>query len=1369
MNMKKTGGGLRLLVCLLTFAFGAGGLFGLAGVFGGGLSGSDVYGARGEVSAIDIGGDADGGGVAETSGTTSRSTGDTKTASYTFGITDETVSRSYYDAPGLENTLGYSQGQDIAQRGVVKSNAPGDDLATDSKTAEVAAGKSKEQADAQGSNGSFSAGSPKTATVTSYARINYSMKFSEELKRAILNGRVNSLTFTVEFRTYWRTEWASSTSGSSPATITSSGGFFNAVDSTLAGYADTATTNRLSSFGVVINDSPANGTPQESGQTYIFTESYTANGATLTNLANTGGIGIKIFLQLVVTAHGKGGAAFFGSGTQAYAWATTAAVIEATKLQGSYNTPAINVSAGANGTVGNTYVPAKAVATAAELSGIGGGAEVTACGDIGYILDAWTSETSGLVNDAYKWAAKPSLALYKFSGAGPVSITATFKATPTPSLGGAQWTYDGLAQGPTAYADASAFNAANHINSHTGRYRGSGNDGVALALGAARPTAAGSYEYVVALRQDVGNTPNNTNDDVTVGYAVVPFTVQRAVVSVSSVNIAAGSKVYDGTTDATGLYGSVFTATFSGYYGGGVQVQPQASLFYVTEARFADKNVVTANNYITASFAFYTGEYNHTFTGGVNTGTSTAGGRITPGRISGLEDLTVTYGYEFLAGVSVIAGTGFFGDKPNGTVSQGAGVAQIPQRPTVAVSGTVYTNLTFTSLDSNYTTTTALTVKINVLRKELTAVFTPNPKDYNALTDDLTATVTLSGAVFGQTIYRNEDFTVLNLAFASPDAGTVGASGAVALIGNAKTDNYVLASGSLSGTAEIRKIPLSASLSSGISKVYDGTDAANVTLNISGLIAGQTFVPGREYEVTAVYDGFNQSSTLTKNMPVTVTVAYRDDTDVSKNYIMPVNTEIKTVGAMSKQTLKLTVSQPVVKTYDGTDMIIGLSGYTFQVEGFYDFGSSVQVQPAAGVYTVSGMRFSQSDAGEGIDIVASVVLSGEYKNFYQLNASGAVSATVAAKGMGTIEPFVISSTEQVIEAVYGERFAGEASGYGIEGYFGKELVSGTLDWSADGEYLNKISTGYYSVGEYEGTIKVTFIPDDKNYAVCEDFSITVSVKPREVAIDVGSATLTFDKEDHTDVLQRSVVSGVNDGVDWDSLIVIKRIINETTGDPVAAGDVIYAYTYIVEYTVDDLTATANYKVVNGVGFVTIEKAALTFEVERTDGVITVLNTGGYEAEYRVLEGNNTSDWQTDLSLKVNNYRDYTVEIRLTGDDAINYYVTGSPESAAYESFALAVALNVAEAAGAVAVAYGIALVIAAIVKEKRTQAAFVAAKKASDLRRAEKFEAERKRILRLKEENVTIVNKPKPNPELVSVKAHKKPQYESFNKVINRK
>jgi trimeric autotransporter adhesin len=191
---------------------------------------------------------------------------------------------------------------------------------------------------------------------------------------------------------------------------------------------------------------------------------------------------------------------------------------------------------------------------------------------------------------------------------------------------------------------------------------------------------------------------------------------------------------------------------------------------------------------------------------------------------------------------------------------------------------------------SNYSTVApGQTVSANITPKALTATTTANNKVYDGTTD-ATANVVISGTIGGQTLGNTTTANFNTADVATANTVTVNAT---LSDGTGKASNYSLAPQSAS--ANITPKTLSG-VATANNKVYDGTTAATVQLNLTGLVGSETL--GN----TAVAS-FNSKDVATATTVTVNSVTLADGTGKASNYVLGSFTGQTSSASITKKAL----------------------------------------------------------------------------------------------------------------------------------------------------------------------------------------------------------------------------------------------------------------------------------------------------------------------------------------------------------------------------------------------------------------------------------------------------------------------------------
>jgi hypothetical protein len=673
-------------------------------------------------------------------------------------------------------------------------------------------------------------------------------------------------------------------------------------------------------------------------------------------------------------------------------WNLANRVAEASTSVGSvsftmtYNIPKITATEGANGTV--TAAASKTV-TAAQLLGTANlELDLIPRGNEGYYFTNWVSTDAGVTIAGNTYSAKPTIKgvkFYEVSGeTKAVPLRADFAAVPDINPAITDYTYSGVAQGPT-YTASGGMN----VDRVSPLYKATGYEN------AAKPTDAGSYTYTALLER------LSSSSYIVIGQRTFNFTILKKDMTFEFV-VSGGQngKTYDGTADV--LDPDCYSVRFTGFVpvggGGGANPQPAAGEFTLSAAYDAPD---VGARYISATL-IPGAAINKNFN--INndlTSTVIPDAEITKRQIT----FTVTPASKVYDGKSLTAYTLNFSNylKPGG--EEGQPEAADYNRAAAVVYGidashaegggfevgtytikvTVAVNENGNQLDKNHEilNKTMASSTYTVSKKEVTWVIPGQAanKTYDG-TNAYIAPYSLnfngyvvpentpdSGAA-GSAAQPDGQYATSAL-YASKDAGSRAVTVTLSPVADSSLGrNYTYKAGGLGnalsqvwGTGTIEKKGISFSIT-GTGKTYDGnTDAGEYTITFNGYVngSGEADQPvTSEYTVAAAYTDKNAGSKL--SVSITNTTG-----DLLQNFLIP--DTLKTVLSgltIQKRTIDFNVDQTFTgKTYDGKADFGTVT---------VSFSNYVGDQPSGG-YTVAA-AYSSADAGDRTIITTLTIASG---------------------------------------------------------------------------------------------------------------------------------------------------------------------------------------------------------------------------------------------------------------------------------------------------------------------------------------------------------------------------------------------------------
>ncbi|MEK9212914.1 beta strand repeat-containing protein, partial [Sphingomonas sp. 2378] len=317
-----------------------------------------------------------------------------------------------------------------------------------------------------------------------------------------------------------------------------------------------------------------------------------------------------------------------------------------------------------------------------------------------------------------------------------------------------------------------------------------------------------------------------------------------------------------------------------------------------------------------------------------------------------------------------------------------------------------------------------------ITRRTLTAAVSVQDKIYDGTTGAVGRFGSLGNMVSGDDVAASASF-----AFADRN---VGVNKSVTLtnasLTGADAGNYVLAP-IASGTASIGKATLTLA-ASGDSKVYDGTNASNGAVTVSGLMAGDQVNGLRQS-----FDGRNVG-----NRTLTVDNWTIDDGNAGGNYAV---VKVDATGAIARKLLTGQLTGAVTKRYDGTTTAtlspVNLDGVVA--------GDALSV-------TAASASYADRNVGTGKRVtVSGLAVNGADSGNYLLQNT-AVSADI-----GTITPRDLLVTLNNVSKTQGQVDPALSFTVGGDGMVSGDSMSGVATRSAgEGAGTYTISGGSLSAG-----------------------------------------------------------------------------------------------------------------------------------------------------------------------------------------------------------------------------------------------------------------------------------------------------------------
>ena len=551
----------------------------------------------------------------------------------------------------------------------------------------------------------------------------------------------------------------------------------------------------------------------------------------------------------------------------------------------------------------------------------------------------------------------------------PRSVTATY-------VGGSR-VYDGTLDAPVSGSLANAINGDVLTLSQSAVFTGDKNVGNGKAVNVTGITLGGADRDNYSLV----STSSTTTASIT----------PRPLRLIGLTGITAADKVYDGTLDAP-VSGSLANAI-----NGDVLTLSQSAVFT------GDKNVGNGKA-VNVTGITLGGADRDNYSLVSTSSTTTASITPRPLRLIGLTGITAADKvYDGTVNVSVTVGTTgsvtadpadlIAGDVVSvnapsaGTTTGTTATKNVGSNKAVAVTG-----LSLSGPDAgNYSVANTSGVTVNVTPRPVTAVYAAQSRVYDGTAQ---ATVSASSA----DVVAGDSLTIAATgSFSGTAAKNVGSNKAVDVSGGAlngaDAGNYSLLNNTGSATASITPRTLTATYVGG-SRVYDGTVAAPVTRNLSGLVHGDDVVAAE----TAQFDGGSAAKAVGNGKVVLVTGITLSGADAT-NYSL-LSSSASTTGSITPRALTvsgLSGITAVDRVYDGTTAVsLNVPGSLGSASGDALPGDQVAVVISGG--GIGSGTLLDKNAGQNRSVVLTgLALSGADAGNYFIAGTTGLTVNIAPK------------------------------------------------------------------------------------------------------------------------------------------------------------------------------------------------------------------------------------------------------------------------------------------------------------------------------------------------------------------------------------
>ena len=328
-------------------------------------------------------------------------------------------------------------------------------------------------------------------------------------------------------------------------------------------------------------------------------------------------------------------------------------------------------------------------------------------------------------------------------------------------------------------------------------------------------------------------------------------------------------------------------------------------------------------------------------------------------------------------------------------------------------------------------------------------------------------TLTLSGVVGSDSVSSTNGAT-----FSQSNVGTgiTATVNSITLTGD-DAGNYTISSGQ-TDTAAITAKTLTATADAA-DKTYDGTNAATVTITLSGLVGAET--------LTASETSTFAQTTVGTGITVTVdSISLVDGTGDADNY--SISSGQTDTAAITAKTLTAT-ADAADKTYDGTTT----ATVTLTLSGVVGSDS---------VSSTTGATFSQSDVGTGLTAtVNSITLTGDDASNYTISAGQTDTADITQKALG----YTVDASNKTYDGT-------DAA-----------TVTLTLNRLVTGETLTATAIGTFdsaNVGTRTATVNTITLTDGTgdadNYSISTGGTDSASITQKALTYTVDANDKTYD-------------------------------------------------------------------------------------------------------------------------------------------------------------------------------------------------------------------------------------------------------------------
>ena len=436
---------------------------------------------------------------------------------------------------------------------------------------------------------------------------------------------------------------------------------------------------------------------------------------------------------------------------------------------------------------------------------------------------------------------------------------------------------------------------------------------------------------------------------------------------------------------------------------------------------------------------------------------------ITTSGVAGLENV-----YDITSSGSQITLETAYSSNPTVTISANSG-SNSTSGNLVAGSYTLGISVAGGTLRSGYTLATSETGSITVNQKALTVSgITAANKTYDG---DNTATIDYSSAVFTGLVSGDTVTVTATGTFTDANVGTGKTVTLSETTGGADEGNYSITTQGTT-TANITAKALTYTVDAA-DKTYDGTDAATVTITLSGLVGAETLT-------TTETSTFAQTTVAT-GITVTVdSISLVDGTGDADNYT--ISSGQTDTAAITAKTLTATAAA-ADKTYDGTTT----ATVTLTLSGVVGSDS---------VSSTNGATFSQSNVGTGLTAtVNSITLTGDDADNYTISSGQTDTAAITAKAL----TYTVDASNKTYDGTDAATVT-----ITLSGLVGAETLTASAIATFDSANVGTRTATVNSITLADGT------GDADNYSISTGGTDSASITQKALTYTVDASDKTYD-------------------------------------------------------------------------------------------------------------------------------------------------------------------------------------------------------------------------------------------------------------------